>query len=58
MSVKIMLKTVRIDFEDAVQYAAGEHIQADYIVTRDTGGYTDDDIPAIQPADFLAIIKL
>ena len=26
------------DFEDAVQYTTGEHIQADYIITRDTRG--------------------
>jgi len=44
------------DFEDAVQYTAGEHIQADYIITRDTSGYTGNVIPAIQPADFLALM--
>jgi len=45
------------DFEDAVQYATGEHIQADYIITRDTSGYVGNAIPAIHPADFLAIME-
>ena len=45
------------DFEDAVQYAAGEHIQADYIITRDTNGYVGNTIPAILPAEFLAIME-
>ena len=44
------------DFEDAVQYTAGEHIQADYIITRNTRDYAGTDIPAIQPADFLALV--
>ncbi|MDR2716717.1 MAG: PIN domain-containing protein [Treponema sp.] len=44
------------DFEDAVQYSAGERIQADYIVTRDVRGYANNTIPALQPADFLTII--
>jgi len=41
------------DFEDAVQYTTGEHIQADYIITRDPSGYDDSSIPVIQPVDFL-----
>ena len=41
------------DFEDAVQYSAGEAIKADYIITRDISGYSDNSIPAIQPVDFL-----
>ena len=45
------------DFEDAVQYTAGEHIQADYIITRDTHGYKDNAIQVIQPADFLSIME-
>ncbi|MCL2191534.1 MAG: hypothetical protein FWB79_06065 [Treponema sp.] len=37
------------DFEDAVQYTTGERIQADYVITRDPGGYGDSLIPVIQP---------
>jgi predicted nucleic acid-binding protein len=45
------------DFEDAVQYSAGENIQANYIITRDSKGYIDSAITAITPTDFLAIIE-
>jgi len=45
------------DFEDAVQYTTAEKIQADYIITRDFGGYKDNAIPAIQPEDFLDMIN-
>ena len=43
------------DFEDAVQYTAGEQIHADYIITRDTGGYINSSITVITPSDFLDI---
>ena len=46
------------DFEDAVQYSAGEHIHADYIITRDTSGYISSTIPIIKPANFLDMFKL
>jgi predicted nucleic acid-binding protein len=29
------------DFEDAVQYAVGEAVPVDYLVTRDTAGFAD-----------------
>ena len=45
------------DFEDAVQYSAGENIQADYIITRDPKGYIDSAITTATPADFLTIIE-
>ena len=45
------------DFEDAVQYSAGEVIRADYIITRDVGGYKDNVIPAMQPGDFLVLVS-
>jgi len=45
------------DFEDAVQYTVGEHIQAEYIITRDPNGYGDSPIPVIQPADFLTLME-
>ncbi|MDR0322207.1 MAG: PIN domain-containing protein [Treponema sp.] len=45
------------DFEDAVQYSAGEKIQADYIITRDSKGYIDSAITTVTPADFLSIIE-
>jgi len=45
------------DFEDAVQYTTGEQIHANYIITRDTGGYINSSITAITPSDFLDIIE-
>jgi len=45
------------DFEDAVQYSAGENIQADYIITRDSKGYLDSAITTATPTDFLTIIE-
>jgi len=45
------------DFEDAVQYTAGEQIHADYIITRDTDGYINSSIRVINPRDFLDVIK-
>jgi len=45
------------DFEDAVQYSAGENIQADYIITRDSKGYIDSTITTATPTDFLSIIE-
>jgi predicted nucleic acid-binding protein len=45
------------DFEDAVQYSAGEYIQADYIITRDPQGYIDSAITTATPTDFLTIIE-
>jgi predicted nucleic acid-binding protein len=45
------------DFEDAVQYTAGEQLHADYIITRDTGGYINSSITVITPSDFLDFIE-
>jgi len=45
------------DFEDAVQYTAGEQIHANYIITRDTGGYINSSITVINPSDFLEFIE-
>ncbi len=45
------------DFEDAVQYTAGEQLHADYIITRDTGGYINSSITVITPSEFLDLIE-
>ena len=45
------------DFEDAVQYTTGEQIHANYIITRDTGGYINSSITVINPSDFLDLIE-
>nr|AGS53947.1 PIN domain protein [uncultured bacterium contig00109] len=44
------------DFEDAVQYATGENIAVDYIVTRNTSDYTSAALPVVTPDELLGII--
>jgi len=44
------------DFEDAVQYATGENIAVDYIVTRNTSDFVNSSIPALEPDALLKII--
>ena len=44
------------DFEDAVQYAAGEGVAVDYIVTRNISDFTSVDLPVVTPEDLLSIV--
>jgi predicted nucleic acid-binding protein len=44
------------DFEDAVQYAAGERIEVDYVVTRNAADFAFAAIPVVSPEVLLAII--
>ena len=44
------------DFEDAVQYAVGESIKVDYIVTRNISDFTSSKLPAVTPDELLNII--
>jgi predicted nucleic acid-binding protein len=46
------------DFEDCVQFAAGENIQALYIITRDTDGFSASIIPAVSPEKFIDMITV
>ena len=46
------------DFEDAVQYAAGESIAADYLVTRNTSDFASVVLPVVTPDGFLNIITV
>ncbi len=43
------------DFEDAVVAAAAESSGCDFIVTRNISDFAKANIPAIQPAEFLAL---
>lgn len=45
------------DFEDAVQACAAAQAAADYIITRDSVGYSGSPVPTLSPADFLGIIN-
>ncbi len=42
------------DFEDAVQYFSARVAGADVLVTRNTGHFSDRDLPAMTPTAFLA----
>ncbi|MDR0444664.1 MAG: PIN domain-containing protein [Treponema sp.] len=44
------------DFEDAVQYVAGENITADYIVTRNASDFITAAIPIVTPDELLKIV--
>ncbi|GHV75416.1 twitching motility protein PilT [Spirochaetia bacterium] len=41
------------DFEDAVQYAAGESLAVDYIVTRNPADFSSSPIEAVTPDQFI-----
>ena len=44
------------DFEDAVQMAAASAAGADYVVTRDLSDYLHGPLPALTPAEALALL--
>jgi hypothetical protein len=44
------------DFEDAVQFAVGESIIVNYIVTRNKADFNNSSIPVVTPDELLNII--
>jgi len=44
------------DFEDAVQYAAGETILVDYLVTRNVSEFSSMAFPVVSPDELLNIL--
>jgi predicted nucleic acid-binding protein len=44
------------DLEDAVQMAAAQQAGADCLVTQDRSGYTAGPLPALAPAELLALL--
>ena len=44
------------DFEDAVQYAAGESLAVNYVVTRNTSDFASAALPVVAPDELLSII--
>jgi predicted nucleic acid-binding protein len=46
------------DFEDCVQFTAGERLSASYIITRDPGDFAESGIPAVSPEQFLSMITV
>ena len=45
------------DFEDAIQHACAESIDADYIITRNTKDYAGSVIRALLPEELLSLMK-
>ena len=45
------------DFEDALQYATAQRIQADYIVTRNVKDFNKSEIRAVTPSEFLTFVN-
>ena len=44
------------DFEDAVQYATGESIAVDYIVTRNKKDFASATLPVVSPDELLVLL--
>ncbi|MCL2221013.1 MAG: PIN domain-containing protein [Oscillospiraceae bacterium] len=44
------------DFEDAVQYSAGQNISASYIITRNPNDFRNSRIEIVSPEEFLSIV--
>jgi hypothetical protein len=44
------------DFEDAVQYASGERLAVDYIVTRNPADFSASALPVVTPEGLLSMI--
>ena len=44
------------DFEDAVQYTAGESLAVDYIVTRNKADFASAALPIVSPDELLALL--
>ncbi|MHB0981729.1 MAG: hypothetical protein ACYC5Q_16990 [Thermoleophilia bacterium] len=44
------------DLEDGVQMAAAVCAGADYLVTRDRGGYAPGPLPVLTPGELLALV--
>jgi hypothetical protein len=41
------------DFEDALQYAVGEWLRVDYVITRNTADFASAALPVVTPDEFL-----
>ena len=45
------------DFEDAVQYACGESLNVDYVVTRNKDDFTSARLTVVTPEELIGIIS-
>ena len=46
-----------LDFEDAIQSVASSYNNIDFIITRNTKDFSNSEIKAVSPTDFLVHIK-
>jgi predicted nucleic acid-binding protein len=46
------------DIEDGLQIECAKRVNADYIVTRDLSGFSNSDIEAISPVDFIKKLSI
>jgi predicted nucleic acid-binding protein len=46
------------DFEDGVQFAAGESLAVRFVITRDADGFAASSIPVVSPEQFLDMITV
>lgn len=44
-----------VDLEDAMQAAAAEAVQADYLITRDAAGFANSPVPVVSPESFATL---
>ena len=45
------------DLEDCLQSICAKNVKADYIITRNIKDFTNSEVPAILPEDFLNIVE-
>ena len=55
--IKRALQSDWSDFEDAVQYFTANSVEASYIITRNKKDYSSGKIMAVEPQEFLSIVK-
>lgn len=51
------LKSRFTDFEDAVLYQGARHTGVEYIITRDTKGFRQSEIPVFNPVEFINTLE-
>jgi len=54
--ISVALEAGWKDFEDCIQYAVGDSIAADYIVTRNPNDFVEKNIPVVTPDMLLDIV--
>jgi predicted nucleic acid-binding protein len=55
-TIEEALKLPYPDFEDALQMVAATEVGAEYLITRDAGGYKAGPLRALQPAELLTLL--